>query len=170
MAGLMMVLGLSTVTIGAEELSTKWVGKDAPPFRLKNLANTYERFYYTEPTVLDFFATWCAPCKAELPQLLKFYRTTSRYKFKFAILNSEEDRSVLEGFASDQNIEKALIIPHANSIFKKFGVTALPTLIVIDANGKVQAVIVGGRPDIEAELDAVLKRISSTNPSKRDTP
>ena len=93
--------------------------------------------------LVNFWATWCPPCRAEIPDLIKLQE---KYRDKLVVLGISEDEAPLEevkAFVNEQkmNYPVAMVTPEVHRIFK--GVAALPTTFVIDPQGKVQQRHVG---------------------------
>lgn len=108
--------------------------------------------------VIDFWASWCPPCRATSPRLKELYRT---YKRKgFDILTVSEDRSVADwknGVYVDNIEEWHHIYDDYNRISSMFKVTSLPHLVLIDENGK----IIKNKISIE-DLEKQLNKIFNT--------
>ena len=93
--------------------------------------------------LVNFWATWCPPCRAEIPDLMLLQE---HYKDKLVVLGLSEDDPPVEAvkkFVADQKMTYpiAMSTPEVHKIFK--GVVALPTTFVIDPDGKLQQKHVG---------------------------
>lgn len=87
--------------------------------------------------IVNFWATWCPPCRAEIPDLIKLQ---NKYRDQVVILGISEDEGPVgevEAFVAEQkmNYPVALTTPALRKIFR--GVTALPTTFVLDRDGKI---------------------------------
>jgi thiol-disulfide isomerase/thioredoxin len=108
------------------------------------------------PVVLDFWATWCGPCQAESPIVNAI---AQRYKDKgLAVVgvNTSDEDGLAAAFAKRKGLRFAQVYDEGNLIAKRYGVTTLPTLIVVSKTGKVVAVRNGVTSD--AALDEIIRR------------
>ena len=85
--------------------------------------------------VLNFWATWCPPCRAEIPDFIRIADEYSSMHVQFLGV-SNEDISTLKSFVEDYDISYPILIDDAN-IMGKWGIRAIPTTFVLDRNGKV---------------------------------
>ena len=85
--------------------------------------------------VLNFWATWCSPCRVEIPYFIEVY---NKYKDKGVqfIGVSNEDASTLRSFAEDYNINYPILIDNAG-VIEEWGIRAIPTTFILNKDGKV---------------------------------
>jgi thiol-disulfide isomerase/thioredoxin len=120
---------------------TEWQGKLAPDFELELLDGT--RFKLAdhvghEVVVLNFFATWCGPCKAEMPELARFQVERQGQPFRLLGVDAEEKRDLVLAFVRDLPVPFPVGIDASGDLQKSFGVDSYPTTIVIGADGRIQ--------------------------------
>lgn len=91
--------------------------------------------------VLDFWATWCPPCKAELPWLLKLAQKEQSRGLYFLAMNQDEaeQRTLVAEFAAELPGIERFITLGSTSVAAPFHVDGLPTLYIIDRQGRVFA-------------------------------
>jgi len=145
---------LSTSLFGQASESPIKVGDPSPIFSLPDLQNNYVflRDYSGEKLrkpwknktkyviVMSFFATWCAPCKKEIPYLEKLKKEFANKKIKFFLVDVGEEREVLDGFLDKNKISLTVLHDRYQQTAEKFGANSLPRLIVIDKQGTIQLI------------------------------
>ena len=103
-----------------------------------------------KPLVMDFFATWCVPCKAELPELQAAYSDLSHSSdIQFVLVGSDVGGDTPErvrAFAKKQGITIPLAFDPGCRVRNKFGTLGLPSIIVIDRTGQVRLIRQGYNP------------------------
>jgi thiol-disulfide isomerase/thioredoxin len=124
-----------TMSGGAE-----WRNQIAPDFELKTTSG--EDFKLSENVgkkiiVLNFFATWCGPCREEMPELNRYFNDHKSESFLLVGIDSEEKQDRVDGFLKDLKIDFPAGIDDG-PIQKQYGVTAFPTTVLIGVDGKVQ--------------------------------
>ena len=146
-----------------KESESKGVGEMAPDFTLKNTKgkSVSLKSLRGKWVVLDFWATWCGPCKASIPHLKEYYE---KYAGKFEVMgiagsSKEEDWKVM---VNDYKLPWINVInpqdaAEANDVLKLYGIEAFPTYIIIDKEGKIYKKIIGARPELYDELDKILE-------------
>jgi len=92
--------------------------------------------------LLDFWATWCGPCRAELPNVLKIYEKYHGKGFEIIGISLDQDRAKLTDFAKQKNMTWAQYFDGAgwgNKLAAKYGVMAIPQTFLLDGQGKIIA-------------------------------
>jgi peroxiredoxin len=98
--------------------------------------------YQGKPVVLNFWATWCPPCRAEIPH---FQDAAIKYNGLATIVGVDqgEPLSLVTDFAAQFAITYPLLLDPDNDVNRQYRVRALPTTVFIDANGVVREVFTG---------------------------
>ena len=129
-------------------------GRMAPNFTLTSTDGKTIKLsdYRGKVVVLDFWATWCPPCKAEIPDFIKLY---SQYKGDgFQMLGISVDQgglSVVKPFMKAYGINYPIMLADDQVVSEFGGISAIPTTFVIDKQGRIRASFVGYRPASEFE-------------------
>ena len=95
-----------------------------------------------KPVVLNFWATWCGPCRIEMPHM---QATSEKYAGQVAIIgvNQMEPADRITDFAAEFGLTYPLLVDEQNVVNNLYGITSLPTTVFIDANGTVRELIIG---------------------------
>lgn len=133
---------------------------NAPNFELLDLKGTPVSLtdYDGKIRIVDFWATWCPPCRAEIPH---FNALTEKYP-DLVILGIALDREgpqVVESFAKEFDIKYPLLMGNIETVQAFGNIESIPTTFVIDQNGLIVKKYVGYRPQsvFEADIQALLK-------------
>ncbi len=126
---------LSTATSAAKEFAGPAVGSMAPDFKAHNLLtgeNTTLRSQGGKVVILTFWASWCAPCRRELPNLERAQRFLGKDKLTvFAVSFKENSGAVraIKKLASEWQI--SMIDDYNGSIASRYAISAIPHLFIV---------------------------------------
>jgi peroxiredoxin len=100
--------------------------------------------------VLDFWATWCGPCRRELPLVQKTHEDFQGKKVTFLGISIDSDTSLVRPFVKKNNL--TLPIAASRDVGRAYGASSIPMLVVIDGAGRLRYVHTGYHPDLEEVL------------------
>jgi thiol-disulfide isomerase/thioredoxin len=113
------------------------VGKDAPDF---TVAMSDQK---GSVVVLDFWATWCGPCRASLPGLNKIYKELQGKGMKAFAVDLEESKEKIQPVKAQLIPDIPVLLDEKSEVAKQYGVSGIPQTVVIGKDGKVKKVFVG---------------------------
>lgn len=142
--------------------SASLVGQPAPHFELKNLAGESIRLrdFKGKVVMLNFWATWCAPCRAEAPEL---QAAAIENKDKLVIiginLTVNDTPAEVPNFVEEFGLTFPIVLDETGEVSKMYQVMGLPTSVFIDKDGIVKEVRLGpiNRAYIAAKLATTLR-------------
>lgn len=104
--------------------------------------------------IVDFWATWCPPCRNSIPVLMKLF---NKYQDQgFAVLGiSMEDRTTLEKYRDQNKISYPILLGN-KEVAKAYNVQAIPHMFIIDKKGQVRKSQLGFAPELEAVFEALV--------------
>ncbi len=151
------------------------LGKDAPNVELE-LADGGDfdlaRHKGKEIVLLDFWATWCGPCRDALPHMVEVAQSYKGKGVVFYAVNAGEKAADIDAFLSEEKLPLVVPIDVKGELSQAMMVEGLPTSILIDKQGVIQAVHAGfGKTTVEtlrSELDALLEGKSLVEPLDDD--
>ena len=137
--------------------------KLAPDFTLKTLEGAELTLSQMKGKVvlLDFWATWCGPCREAIPHLVQLYKSYHDKGFELMGMSMDKgDPQVVRRFVKSMDIPYPILMA-PEEMARNFGVTALPTTILIDKEGKVRDKIIGFNSTISKQLASQVARLTS---------
>ena len=134
----------------------------APEFALKdsNGKTVHLEDYKGKVVLLDFFATWCGPCKIEIPWFMDMQRKNKDKGFEvLGVAMDDEGWEAVKPFLADLGVNYRVVMGNDNIAETYGGVDALPTTFLIDRSGKIAAVHVGlaSKKDFEDGVQELLQ-------------
>lgn len=132
----------------------------APEFTLPDLDGKPHKLadYRGKVVVLNFWATWCPPCRYEMPAMQRAWEKVRDENIVFVGVDVGEDSDTVFTFLADYPVEFPLLLDQDAKVIEQYPVTGLPTTYVIDPRGRITHRAVGGR---EWDDEALLKELRS---------
>ncbi len=162
-AGLILVLGINDEARDAlMELfridSNPMVGSPAPEFKLTSLQDEQVKLsdYAGKAVMINFWATWCTPCRLEMPLIDKYQQ---RYQSTLVVLavDFQEPDTDVHIFVNELGLNLRVLLDRDLTVGTLYKVQGLPTSYFIDGAGKIRAIHIGSLT--EDQLVGYLKKI-----------
>ncbi len=124
------------------------VGYFAPSFKLRNIKGNYESLesYRGEVVVLNFWATWCAPCRIEMPSFEKLYR---RYRSEgvtvLAITLDKNSENKIKSFVDEYGLSFPILLDGKGEVERLYPSMTIPFTYIIDRQGRIVARVDGAK-------------------------
>ncbi|MCW8831229.1 MAG: TlpA family protein disulfide reductase [Gammaproteobacteria bacterium] len=137
----------------------------APNFRLEDMdENKYDFSEYRGQVVLlNFWASWCPPCKREMPSMERVYQNHQGDDFTVLAINQMENDDLIFNFTGELDVQPTfdILLDTDSKVSLAYGVRGLPTTYLIDKKGHIRYRAVGGRefdhPEVEKIIEALMK-------------
>ncbi len=146
------------------------VGKLAPDFALELLDGTKFRLseHRDKILVLDFWASWCGPCLQTMPQIDKVVHEFSDRGVDLVAINLEESKDKIQTTLERLKLKPPVALDRTGQTAAQYGATSIPQTVIIDRNGKVVRLFVGGGTKFGDQLRTALQAVVSDNPAKNN--
>ena len=131
----------------------------APPFTVKTLDGRTVSLdsLHGQVVLLDFWATWCVPCRQFLPRLQKLAADLKDQPFTLLSVSWDEDQDAWKTYIAANQMTWPQVLDATHSLSNIYGVDGLPHTFTIDPDGALQSEVVGvGEDDLEARIRALL--------------
>lgn len=139
-------------------------GFSAPEFELNTLEGETLALndFHGKVTVINFWASWCPPCKSEMPAIQAVASDYPSDDLVILGINStyQDDLADVRSFVTDYELSFSILLDVNGDVSRLYQVQALPTTFFIDQDGVIQKVIIGGPLSealIRAEIDRLLE-------------
>ena len=156
-----LTLGLLVTVFAATSLASSGLeGQLAPDFALKSSTGENLRLseYRGDVVMLNFWATWCGPCRQEMPLLDELYKRYERVGFNLLGVNIDDDSRRAMRMIEELGVNFPVLFDARKEVSKLYEVEAMPVTVLIDREGNVRYVHHGYKPGYE---DKYLDQIRS---------
>jgi len=121
------------------------IGKPAPGFVLKdNQGKTWRLSDFRGKVVfVNFWATWCPPCRAEMPSMQKLYASLPADRFQMLTILSNDKPEMAEKFVQYIGFTAPVLLDPENKAYKAYGLTGVPETYIVDKHGILREAIIG---------------------------
>ena len=161
---MVLVLSLGLIVTGCATGSASsgaQVGNLAPDFELRDLdgKTVSLRGLRGSPVLLNFWATWCPPCRAEMPYIQQIYEEWSGKGLEVLAIDIGESPSEVKKFLQNQGLSLPVLLDTKKNVAQKYNITGIPTTFFIDSDGIIQEKVIGAFPSkgaIEKHLTGII--------------
>jgi peroxiredoxin len=142
-------------------------GTEAPGFRLPSLAGGEVNLASQrgKVVVLNFWATWCPPCVAEMPSLERLHRTLSPDGLSVIAVSTDEDQADVREFVSRHGLTLPVLMdPGGRVAGGEYHTTGYPETFLLDRQGRIVRHVVGPEEWDSPEMLAELRKLMASGP------
>ena len=168
--GVCFTLALAGVLVwtGCAKKARRSSAKPAPEFSLKDANGQTVRLadYRGKVVLLDFWATWCGPCKIEIPWFMEFEKEFKNQGFAVLGVSMDEDGwSAIKPYVQNMKMNYRVLLGNDAISTAYGGLDSLPTTLLIDREGGIASTHVGVSMGKEEFKDAIVKLLETTSVS-----
>lgn len=133
----------------------------APDFTLKSRQghNVKLSEHRGEVIMINFWASWCAPCRKEMPLLEELYQRYKDGGFTLLGVNVEEDSNSAKALLREVQVSFPILFDNSNKVSEMYKVEAMPSTIILDRDGKVRFMHKGYQPGYEDEYQKQVREL-----------
>jgi len=153
---MLVVLLMFSTLLGAKEVSGP-----APDFTLASASGKNIKLSELrgEVVMVNFWASWCGPCREELPLLDELYQQYRDYGFTLLGINVDENRAAADKLLEQIPVSFPVLYDPASAVSELYEVDAMPSTILIDRDGNLRHLHRGYKPGYEDKYDAEIKAL-----------
>jgi len=146
----------------AEKTLQPYSGPALPDFQLNDLAGKPHRLsdYRGRVVLVNFWATWCTPCRQEMPSLQRLQQQLADRPFTVLAVNASDMRENIDKYLQATPLEFTILLDSDAALQQSWLVKGLPASYIIDATGTIRYVLFGrlewDNPDAVAKIKALL--------------
>jgi len=158
---LVVVIMAGIVLVPAGLYAAPRSGQAAPNFRVSTTSGQQVSLgnYRGRVLVLDFFATWCQPCRTSIPHLVEMNKKYGPQGLYVLGMSADEDgERAVKAFADKYRITYPIALA-GESALADFGVRSVPVMFVIDKKGRVAEVFRGFTDDVARSAEQLIKKL-----------
>jgi peroxiredoxin len=140
------ISGCSKPQEGKQPLRAE-LGKLAPDFELQDTTGKTWKLSALKGQIVfvNFWATWCPPCREEMPSMQELYKSMPNDKFKMLSILSNDDPTVASNFAAKGGFDFPILIDPDSQIAQDYGLTGVPETYIVDKQGILRQKYLGPR-------------------------
>ena len=148
----------------------------APDFTTEDAAGNRvsSRSFRGRVVLLNFWATWCPPCRLEMPSMERLYGEFREQGLEIVAVNFMEPRELVQDFARERKLTYPMLLDPRSEIAEMYGVMRLPETVVIGRGGEVIAKATGYKDwykeDVRELVSALLEDRQPVPPAPREAP
>jgi thiol-disulfide isomerase/thioredoxin len=151
---------LALISLPLFGLGPASVGKMAPNFKLKNIKNGEDislQDYRGKTVILDFWATWCAPCKESLPELERLARENQSLSVLTVNIDDKRDNAIR--FLNKYDLQLTAVFDKNKDVVGMYEIPAMPSAIIIDKEGYIRYLHLGYNKNHFEEIQKEVREI-----------
>ena len=155
---MLKMLRLAVIAIGLLGLfvspaSASSVSGKAPEFTLHSRSGQNLRLsdFRGQVLLINFWASWCGPCRQEMPLLEDLYKRYSKLGFTILGVNVDNDSTKANNYLRDIKVTFPIMYDTTNAVSKSYNVNAMPTTVIVDRNGNMRFLHQGYKPGYERD-------------------
>ena len=112
-----------------------------------------------EVVMINFWATWCGPCRQEMPHLEALYQRYSSLGFTLLGVNVEDDPKGAEAWLAETPVSFPILFDSKNDVTKLYDVVAMPSTVLVDRAGNIRYVHHGYKPGYENDYQNQIREL-----------
>ena len=130
-------------------------------FSLKDLSGreTTLSSFAGKVVFLNFWATWCGPCRAEIPSMEQLYAELRDEGFTIVAVNSQELENQVSAFVKESGMSFPVLLDSTGKVGAVYSVRAIPTTYIIDSRGAIRARMVGTRDWYSPQIISLVREM-----------
>lgn len=132
----------------SQDISAPHEGFDAPGFELSSMSGEVVALedFKGHPVVLNLWASWCPPCRMEMPAMEKIYQAYQSQGVEFIAVNMtyQDDLNDAKSFVEENDLTFNILLDEKGDVANLYQMQGLPTTYFINSSGEIHKVVIGG--------------------------
>jgi cytochrome c biogenesis protein CcmG/thiol:disulfide interchange protein DsbE len=159
-----LLIGGTALVFYGPEVQPVAVGKEAPDYKAMNLQSgdsvAIRSHYRGHVTLVNIWATWCVPCRVEMPAMQQLYDSLSGRGFRIAAVSiDQEGPEVVKQFAGELKLTFDILQDRSGDIQQAYQTTGVPESFLLDSNGTIMKRVIGAHDWVSPADRALIRRL-----------
>lgn len=135
--------------------------QQASDFALRSVSDGNIRLseYYGDVVMLNFWATWCGPCKQELPVLESLQKKFQRAGFTVLAVNVDSEDVDVSGYLKEFDLSYPVLLDQSHSVVKEYNIRAMPGSVFLSRDGEVRHVHLGYQDGDQSKYEQIIEAL-----------